>query len=209
MPDIDRLKCRKVPGTKARYIDERRPDVEDHIAQVRGEFIGQPEINAYHAALIVRIRRGADLAKNIPAFFALWENERQFLLDSLDSRWLISALDTFADHGAESERLGAMSILGFMNMLKLANTEYMLCGSPTYCPVAVNDNIERYPVMWDNRRVFHLPDDDTFVNTIRRLRAALVEQPLFLAVFEILLRRCLENDTTLARLARMHERGLW
>lgn len=63
--------------------------------------------------------------------------------------------------------------------------------------------------MWDNRRVFHLPDDDTFTNTARRMRRELAREPLLAAIFDVLLQRALASDTTLSRLAQHHARGLW
>lgn len=126
------LKEQLVPGEESQFVDFCCPDVEAHIAQVRMEFAGQPELFAYHASLIIKLRRAIDVEAAYPAFVHLWRHERAFLLENLDSRWLVSALDTFADHGTVCERMGALGILSFMNMLKLAQTEHMLCGSPVY-----------------------------------------------------------------------------
>jgi len=203
------MKIALVPGEHPRFVDCCCPNVEDHIAQTRLEFVKQPELCAYHAELVIRLRRKIDTTRNAFLFFDLWRAEQAFLLQHLDSRWLVSALDTFADYGAARERLAATAIVAFVNMVKLAETEHRLCGSPDYSPDCVRQNIEQYPEMWDGRRVFHLRDDDTFGNTVTRMRRVLEPEPLLRDIFEVLLQRMFDHDTPLSRLAREHDRGLW
>ncbi len=207
--DFENLKKRCVKGFRSYFVDYWCPDINEHIAQVSREFAGKPELCAFHAELVIRIRRKNELEKNGPLFFDLWREHAAFLIDHLDSRWLISALDTFIDHGTERESLSAMAITSFMNAMMLAETEHRLCGSPTYRPEEVSRNKEVYPFVWDGRRVFHLPDDDTFANTVRRLRRVLEPEKTIAAIFETLLDRMFKDDTLLTRLAKHHERGLW
>src|SRR5262249_24508755 len=103
----------------------------------------------------------------------------------------------------------AMAIVTFVNMLKLAETEYRLSGEPAHNAACVDDNAKNYPVLWDGVRVFRLPDDDTFANMIRRLRRMLAATPLLTLIFETLLNKILREDTMLTRLARHHMRNLW
>ena len=176
---------------------------------MRDEFTGQPEIHFYHAALIVKIRREIDLTESLQAFRALWNAEGLFLIKILSGRWIISALDSFADHGEPHERGNAMAIATFFNMLKLADTEYQLCGQPAYEASHLDDNRDHYPLLWNGVRVFHMPDDDTFANMVRRMRKILFPTPLFALIFESLLSKVAQQNTMLNRLAQHHIRKLW
>lgn len=185
------------------------PDVYDHIRAVRDEFTGSPEIIFYHAALIIKIRRHVDLEESFNAFRSLWNAEAINLLKRLNSRWIISALDTFADNGTPIEQIAAMAVAGFYNVLKMADTEYKLTGHKNYDAACLQDNIDNYPVVWDGVRVFHLPDDDTFANTVKRMRKVLAPTPLFMLIFELLLNKVMLEDTLLTRLAKHHLRKMW
>ena len=80
-----------VPALKAAYIEGEpgplnfgnHPDVSDHLAKLRPEFGGQPELCFYTASLVVHIRRGINLVENVPAFLQLWAAEAEFLTTHL------------------------------------------------------------------------------------------------------------------------------
>jgi hypothetical protein len=207
--NLDDMKRIRVDGGRARIITQALPSLDEHIRAVREEFIGQPELVFYHAALIVKIRREIDLAETLEAFRGLWELTGSGLLTLLNSRWLVSALDTLADHGRPEERGAAMAIATFVNMLKLAETEYRLVSQPEYDPAKVEQNFRQYPVLWDGIRVFHLPDDNTFANMVQRLRRILASHLLLKLLFETLLNAIVCEDTLPTRLARQHIRKMW
>lgn len=207
--DFEAMKTAKVEGLRPYHVDHWCPDVEEHIAQVRREFARQPELCAFHAELIVRIRRACDLQGDLATFFALWREQADFLTENLDSRWLISALDSFIDHGKPQEQACAMAIVGFMNMAMLAETEYRLCGAVPYQQAKITENIDVYPHIWDGRRVFHINGDDTFAKTVGRLRRVFAEQSTLMKIFETLLKIMFEGESLLSRLAPHHPRGLW
>jgi hypothetical protein len=205
---IDLMKTQVVKSNRHWLTTQAIPDIEEHLRALRDEFTGQPEIAFYHAALIVKIRRRVELAENVRAFRALWGSEGFDLLKILSSRWIISALDTFVDHGEGAEPATAMSIVAFINMLKMADTEYRLYGSPAYDPKKLKENKDDYTPLWDGLRTFHLPDDDTFANTIRRMRKTLSRVPLFLFMFETVLNKAVSQNSILNRMAQHHMRHL-
>lgn len=207
--NIQDMKSRRIEGNRYWLTTQALPDLYDHIRAVRDEFTDQLEIHFYHAALIIKIRREIDLTESLRAFRALWNAEGIFLIKLLSSRWIISALDSFADHGEPQERGNAMAIVTFFNMLKMADTEYQLCGQPNYDASRLDNNRDHYPLLWDGVRVFHIPDDDTFANMIRRMRRMLSTTPLFALIFEYLLNKVVHQNTMLKRLAQHHIRKLW
>src|SRR5262249_1730520 len=126
-----------------------------------------------------------------------------------NSRWIVSALDTFVDHGEPAERANAMMIVTFANVLKLADTEYVLCDEPAYDAERLGGNVKNYPCLWDGGKVLHLPDAVTFANMVNRMRKTLLPTPLFRLMFESLLNRARSHETLLTRLGRHHKRSLW
>lgn len=207
--NIDAMKTNRIEGGAYRLTTQAAPNLYDHLRSVRQEFVGQPEISFYHAALIVKLRREIDVTESLQAFRALWNIEGLTLLGLLNSRWIISALDTFADHGKHEEQTAAMAVVTFFNMLKMADTEYRLSGKNGYDSEKLQENHDRYPVLWDGMRVFHLPDDDTFANMVKRMRRVLSPTPLFMLIFELLLNKAARADSMLTRLAKHHLRNLW
>src|SRR6266496_2562413 len=106
--DIPALKAARVDGEPGLLNFGNHTDVSDHLAKLRPEFGGQPELCFYNASLIVYIRRSMNLIENVPAFLRLWAEEAEFLTRHLDSRWLLSSCDTFADHGLDCQREAAL-----------------------------------------------------------------------------------------------------
>ncbi|MGP1682228.1 MAG: hypothetical protein ACTS8S_07880, partial [Giesbergeria sp.] len=70
--DVESLKRNLVVGEGAEYAYGSVPDLQAHLQRLRGEFIGRPELLYHHAALIVLIRREAEVARNFARFKQLW-----------------------------------------------------------------------------------------------------------------------------------------
>lgn len=190
------------------WLDRWNPDIIEHIKRERENFKGLPEICHYHAALIIRIRRNFSSERDFEAFKFLWESEWSFLVQNLSSRWIVSALDTFADLGSFEQKAFALAIVGFMNGLKLAETEYTLCGKPEYVSSCVEENFRTYPHLWDGRRAFHFGGDDTVANTLMRIRAFVKVSAMFDKILFKLLDEALKGGTLLERFRKAHDANL-
>ena len=95
-----------------------------------GEFAGQPEILALHALTIAASRRAdpPEIARTL--FLSLWRDHARFLLDHLDRRWQLSALQTFRDFGdTEAQRQSATGLTVFFALTKLYETERLYSGT--------------------------------------------------------------------------------
>lgn len=128
--DIQALKNTIISGEGITYTYGSSKDVNEHIRNLKDEFIGQPELAYHHAKLIVLIRRDYKAKEHFAQFNALWEAEADFLCQYLNTRWLISACDTFIDHS--DDPLLKATVLNanvLINTLKLSESERFLIAS--------------------------------------------------------------------------------
>lgn len=188
------------------------PEIDEHIAQtVAWEFVDRPKLCLAHAALIVRIRREFALSQDLPVFMRLWENERDYLARNLDSRWLISACDTFADHGDRFQRAAAIALVGWATMLKLSETERLLMVDTSYSEERKQAYLARHPlniVLWDGVKAYATWKGDVMRNLLRRLDGALSADASLQLIGRTLIERAVQGDTLVRRLAEMNPRFL-
>ena len=93
------------------------------------EFHGKPELLALHALTIAASRRSdpPEIARTV--FLDIWRNHAEFLLDHLDRRWQLSAIQTFRDFGdTEVQRRSASELTVFFALTKLYETERLYSG---------------------------------------------------------------------------------
>ena len=210
MTDFTSLKARIVEGTpRGPTPVSREGEFATHMADLRGDFAGRPELCVHHAALIVRIRRRMDLERDVPAFLELWEAEHAFLAEHLDSRWLVSACDTFADHGTAFQRAAAVALAALINTTRLCETERILSVDPSFDPrkferMKAEHRDGRYVELWDGVSAYTPHKGDTPRNLFRRLFDVVGMDPALDAIGRTLLGRALAEDTLLGRLARMN-----
>ncbi|MEL6793689.1 MAG: hypothetical protein AAFP78_09560, partial [Pseudomonadota bacterium] len=102
----------------------------DHAVNLRARLAGHREIEFLNALSISYLRRRTarvDHAKEI--FFRIWDEKGDALVADLSTRWLISTLMTFADHGrSEDERI--CGALGYLYGAMLAASETERCYWP-------------------------------------------------------------------------------
>lgn len=108
---------------------ERCDTAAEKLADVAEGFIGQPMILAIHALTIAAARRNdpPDAARRL--FLRIWRDCPHEMIDALDTRWKLSALQTFALWGdTEAARRGGATLTVFFQMLKLTETERLYAG---------------------------------------------------------------------------------
>lgn len=104
-----------------------KPNLSEHAAMLRNEFIGKSELLLYHALLNVLMRRKIEVPTNLARFRLLWETEHDFLLNQLNSRWLISACDTIMDYFPDREEKAiALAGSSLMGVIKVYETERII-----------------------------------------------------------------------------------
>ncbi len=125
--DIDELKYQIIAGNGKTYTHGSAKDIKQHIAALRKEFVGEPELIFYHAQLIVLIRREFKTVEMYDKFDMLWREDSDFLLKNMSIRWLVAASDTFAEMSRNStEKALALAVALLINTIKLSETERFL-----------------------------------------------------------------------------------
>lgn len=207
--DLETLKRSKIEGDQTQYTHGSAKDLNVHIEQLKGEFVGQSALNHYHASLIVLIRREVDSAQNYQKFKALWLAERDFLLQSLNTRWLISACDTFIDFESDPVLQAIlMNAVVLINTIKLQETERYLCDQSVQVNPAHQAQLQqsRY-ALFDGTSAFAVGTDDTLRNMRWRLDQVCAHHELgqlVLEVFDRLQRP--ENNNVYSRFKQHHTR---
>lgn len=190
-------------GQKGTPSFGRRTELDAHLEMLAEEFAGRTLLEFAHAVAIVRIRRGLDLEAALARFGEIWEEEAAFLLDRLDSRWLVSACDTWLERGPD-ERDRAYGLAGtlFANALKLAETERLMAPeAPAADPGRIPN--DRPTPLYDGVTAFVPAGGDMLRNLEARLDALdggdAAARPSARVVRE-LYARAKRNDTVIRRM---------
>lgn len=178
----------------------RDPDLGKHLTMLRAEFSGKPVALFYHAGITVLIRREMDLTVNVIRFRTLWRRMSAELCAGLDSRWLVSACDTFMDHGEnDAERALAAAGALFANTIKLYETERWSRGAegPLRVPVGIVP-------LHDGMTAFLIGRGDMVANLHRRVLAVTSADRPAARILRELLARASRHDTVFRRFGEVH-----
>jgi len=131
--DLDAMETKIVTRTEAeRY---KLLTVWDKMLELEDEFEGRSYLLLVHALTIAVLRRENPPPQAAILFQKMWANKSDTLLEALNTRWIISALTTFADHGVnEAQRRLGTSMTIMMGMIKFYEAERSLTGLPLHRP---------------------------------------------------------------------------
>jgi len=204
-----------IGGNETRYTHGSSNDLDEHFATLRGEFVGQSELCYTHAKIIVLIRRDFEEKKYFTIFKQLWEEEKDYLLKHLNTRWLISATDTFADF-SDDDSIKSLSVACscLLNTVKMQESERFITNAQNSIDDKEKmnrlDNEERIS-LFDGTSVFKIGTDDTLRNMRWRIDKVAKINIAGAILLEIFL-RLQEHDTIFKRLRDRHRRsktGWW
>lgn len=199
-PDTEALRRARVPGQRRPLIG-RLIEFDAHLAAVQATFAGESQINFYHAALTVLIRRGVDMPLAYERFEQLWRDHSDHLLESLDARWLVSACDTLMDCARDpTERAIACIGATLMNTIKLYETERLGAG-PAQAPL--QSFADPLP-LFDGMTSFVVGGGDMIHGLRKRTAAVCTGDTIAPRIVLELLRRADRADTVYRRLAELH-----
>jgi hypothetical protein len=213
--DFSRQKQIIIDGDEIKYTHGSSNNLEEHFVALRDEFINQSELCYTHAKIIVLIRRNFEAKNHFTIFEKLWEEEKDYLLNHLNTRWLISATDTFADL-SDDDTIKSLSIACscLLNTVKIQESEHFITNYDSYevdsKKITRLDNEERVP-LFDGTSVFKVGTDDTLRNMRWRIDKAAKINTAGAILLEIFL-RLQEHDTVFKRLRDRHSRsktGWW
>jgi len=204
-----------IDGSEIRYTHGSSDNLEEHFIALRDEFIGQSELCFTHAKIIVLIRRDFEVESHFALFEQLWNQEKSYLLKNLNTRWLISATDTFADL-SDDDTVKSLSLACscLLNTVKMQESERYITNTQSSVTdkEKINrlDNEERIP-LFDGTSVFKFGTDDTLRNMRWRIDKVAKLNITGEVLLEIFL-RLQEFDTIYKRSKERHARnktGWW
>lgn len=210
--DLWALKKEIIKDGDFQYTFGSEVSIEAHIENLKKEFVGQSELCHYHASLLVFIRRDIEAEKNFALLESLWATFDEFLLESLNTRWLVSVADTYTEYSDNAaERASALAVTVLANTVKLCETEHLITG----CEGVHSENIKPYNLqanrlsLWDGMSAFAVGTDDTLRNFRWRLDDFLSSQGGSLVTARILqtvFSRLQENESIYKRFRDCHYR---
>ncbi len=197
-------------GDEVIYTHGSSNSVEDHFFDLRKEFVGQSELCYTCAKIIVLIRREFEVGNHFKLFEQLWQEEKEYLLKNLNTRWLIAATDTFSDYSNDDAIKGlSIACACLLNTVKLQESERFLTNADQCKDDKVKqnrlDNEERF-ALFDGTSVFKFGTDDTLRNMRWRIDKAAklnIAGEILLEVFK----RLQKFDTVYKRTKDRHARN--
>ena len=139
-PGLAALRDRTLHAPAAPDLPAGDMTASDKYLDLCREFDGQPEILALHALTIAASRRAdpPELAGTL--FRQIWRDHGHLLLDHLNRRWQLSALQTFRDFGeTEVQRRAASQLTVFFALTKLYETERLYSGTKARSPFPIDN----------------------------------------------------------------------
>ena len=119
-----------IPEEDATFPEVTRATMEGQARILRFRMRGMPEPCYFLGMLISYLRRDTiHTQRALDLFLGMWKHEYTGLLVFLPTRWLISSLQTFLDHGpSEENRIIGASGYFFANMMRAYEAERALDG---------------------------------------------------------------------------------
>jgi len=193
-----------LPFLERDYDVPRLRDTELQLATIRA---AEPSLSHSHFDVIreiIYLRRRIDPVVHMARFRLLLNEGGEDLLRAFSTRWLVSIADTYADHGADSERANAMIIVMLANVTKLAETERLYLKDVGIDPKRQGECIMAGTPLWDGMVSYAIKHGDMPINMWMRVRAILVDTPTLSSIFETVLSRMLAGNTVIGRLAPLN-----
>lgn len=213
--DFTKQKNTLIADGETIYTHGSANKLEDHFSALKNEFMGQSQLCYTHAKIIVLIRRDFDAKKHFDIFEQLWHEEKDFLLNKLNTRWLLAATDTMADYSNNDAVMGlSVACACLLNTIKIQETERYITNSQN-CEIDKEktsrlDNEERI-ALFDGTSAFKVGTDDTLRNMRWRIDKVAKINIAGEILLEIFL-RLQEYDTVFKRIRDKHTRkktGWW
>ncbi len=204
--NYEQLKSQVIDTENSEYTFGSKSKIKDHLIDLRNEFNGRSELEYYHAELNVFLRREINTKESFKKFLLLWKNEYNFLVKNLNTRWLISAADSFIDYDKDAlSRSYAFSAVCLVNTCKLCETEHFAnqTGDITF---EKNKLLELKKIrieLFDGVSAFAIGTDDTIRNMRWRLDSIKNPHPSYHILVEIF-NRINNHETVYSRMSKYH-----
>lgn len=163
-----------IDGTPAKNLN-RLANTDKNIEAVKAEFVGKPVVCHELIKQIILLRRGIDTDINTERFFDLWETYHETLLKELDTRWLLSVVDTAVDVGDDQESAVAMNISQCINQCNI-HTSLLVNAVDGRLD---GNKLQREMKMptWDGMITVDVPTGDMIHNMMIRMDKVIATEP--------------------------------
>ncbi|MCP5076052.1 MAG: hypothetical protein GY947_22510 [Rhodobacteraceae bacterium] len=191
-----------IRGTPGGTWPGRSKNLNEHFHKLLPEFTGQSRLAHLLACCIVTIRKTKGSGPGLDLFHRIVNQHTEQVCGELNSRWLASVCDTFADHG----KSGAQRALGLCgsilaNTVKLAETERR-----TYYPKRPwppNTRVNESGPLFDGVIGFWTEQGDMVENLLKRIESVQNEDPVAAQFVIQLMYRLHQHDTVFRRMAEL------
>jgi hypothetical protein len=163
-----------IDGKPAKNLN-RLANTDKNIEAVKAEFVGKSVVCHELIKQIILLRRGIDTDINTERFFDLWETYHETLLKELDTRWLLSVVDTAVDVGDDQESAVAMNISQCINQCNI-HTSLLVNAVDGRLD---GNKLQREMKMptWDGMITVDVPTGDMIHNMMIRMDKVIATEP--------------------------------
>ncbi|MDA5557876.1 hypothetical protein [Shimia sp. MMG029] len=130
--DLAALKAAIVPGSATqKQPDDPNTSWARKRRQIAEEFVAKSALAFLNAQLISNLRKREHPPQCAALFRRIWAEEHAHLIAELNLRWLVSSVQTFADHGdTAAQREVGQALKMLFGMMKLYEFERSFSGLP-------------------------------------------------------------------------------
>lgn len=170
--------------------------IDEHIRKTQRQVAGKPRVCAEVIAAIIHIRRNNMRYNNYHAFDRYCNEYTEVLSEHLDTRWMVSVFDTYADMGESPRRELALMLSVFVNMNKVLDT------------VMGDNKIQKpaYGPLYDGLTTYTVQTGDMIKNLVKRIDRSVQSDPVLSLFWATIKERMRQNDSTLAQLNKLNRR---
>jgi hypothetical protein len=156
--------------------------------------------------LIINLRRKKDTVKNWEIFKSIVFTKIDQICLELDTRWLVSIADTFADYGNDIEKRNAMFISVVANFEKLWATNLLMYDIAKNKDKLYELKRNKIIPLWDGMYSFNINRGDMAPNLFARIALIMKDTPELECIFNMVIKRIVANEnTTLGNLSKYHK----
>ncbi len=205
--DYHALKEQVIKADELNGIFEIDEDLDTHLSNLRKEFIGQTELLFYCIKLIILLRRAYKEKEVFAALEELWLHEGDYLLTHLNARWLVSVVDSYADHKKSDLYLSiSITVSCLINTVKLYESELLFHGGvKPYNENTIHEVLDSRVELFDGVEAFKLGSEDTLMNMMHRIQR-LPQDLVPTKILQELFHRLNHQDTVYSRFKEKHTR---
>lgn len=197
--NFDSFKSEKIRTDVFEPSKGRKEIFYEQVEMLEKEFSQCSYLEFYCVWLIVKIRRKIDLENSIESFFVLLNREKDFLIQNLSSRWLVSICDTYIDYSQSKEEIGyAFGSVLLLNTIKLYETEYKM----HHLNLTSEDILNLGPEtqLFDGMTAYDARGGDMLINMMNRVEEKMNQDLVTAQIYKELIMRCSRMDTVFSRM---------